>query len=68
MQLLSMLFGCRHSRRTFPQTRVLARNSFGRITARGGKYTACLDCGAEIPYEMPEEAALPIRTVQEVAH
>ena len=38
-RLIDFFFGCRHRRTTFPQTR------------KGLCYTACLDCGAEVPYD-----------------
>lgn len=33
------IFGCSHKRTTFP------------MTARGGMYVACLDCGKEFAYD-----------------
>lgn len=40
--LWSLLFGCPHSRVTFPQTR------------NERTYVACLDCGRELPYNWQE--------------
>ncbi len=53
MKLLESLFGCRHSRYSFPIT-VRAgsrRNSAASLT---GTYVACLDCGREFPYDWQE--------------
>jgi hypothetical protein len=52
--LLDAIFGCKHSRYTFPITlrsRPGRRNSASSIT---GTYVACLDCGKELPYDWEE--------------
>jgi hypothetical protein len=52
-QLIDALFGCRHSRYSFPRTiRGTARRpQAGALT---GTYVACLDCGREFPYDWEE--------------
>jgi hypothetical protein len=52
-KLYDALFGCRHSRYSFPVTlRGKARRpQAGALT---GTYVACLDCGKEFPYDWDE--------------
>jgi hypothetical protein len=52
-RLIDLLFGCRHSRYSFPVTiRGSARRpQAGALT---GTYVACLDCGKEFPYDWQE--------------
>jgi hypothetical protein len=51
-KLLDVLFGCRHSRYSFPVTmRRTGRPQAGSLT---GTYVACLDCGKEFPYDWQE--------------
>jgi hypothetical protein len=52
-KLLDAMFGCRHSRYSFPVTlRGSARRpQAGALT---GTYVACLDCGKEFPYDWQE--------------
>ena len=51
-KLIDLVFGCRHSRYTFPVTiRGRARPQAGALT---GTYVACLDCGKEFPYDWQE--------------
>ena len=51
--LIDALFGCRHSRYSFPVTpRVGSRRpQAGALT---GTFVACLDCGREFPYDWQE--------------
>jgi hypothetical protein len=51
--LIDVVFGCRHSRYSFPVTlRGAARRpQAGALT---GTYVACLDCGREFPYDWEE--------------
>lgn len=44
--LLAALFGCRHSRTTFPLTRTLASQP-----GFDGTFVTCLDCGKEFRYD-----------------
>jgi hypothetical protein len=52
-RLIDAVFGCRHSRYSFPVTlRGTARRpQAGALT---GTYVACLDCGRELPYDWQE--------------
>jgi len=52
-KLIDVIFGCRHSRYSFPVTiRGSARRpQAGALT---GTYVACLDCGREFPYDWQE--------------
>ncbi len=49
-KLVGALFGCRHSRYSFPVTirRATRRPQAAALT---GTYVACLDCGKEFPYD-----------------
>jgi ribosomal protein S26 len=49
-KLFDAVFGCTHSRYSFPLTiaRSALRNSAAAVT---GTYVACLDCGKELPYD-----------------
>ena len=52
-QLFELLFGCRHSRYSFPVSvrRATRRPQAAALT---GMYVACLDCGKEFPYDWQE--------------
>jgi hypothetical protein len=49
-KLFDAVFGCWHSRYSFPMT---ARRGSSRSQAatRTGTYVVCLDCGKELPYD-----------------
>lgn len=51
--LIEFLFGCRHSRYSFPVTirRAVRRPQAAALT---GTYVACLECGKEFPYDWNE--------------
>jgi hypothetical protein len=51
--MLNRIFGCRHSKLSFPQT---VRPGKRRSPAASvtGTYVACLDCGEELPYDWKE--------------
>jgi len=52
-RMMSAMFGCRHSRYSFPLTaRASARR--GQAAARVGTYVVCLDCGKEFAYDWQE--------------
>ena len=52
-RLMDAVFGCRHSRFSFPVTiRKAARRP--QAAALTGTYVACLDCGKEFPYDWQE--------------
>ncbi len=52
-KLVEAVFGCRHSRYSFPVTvrRATRRPQAAVLT---GTYVACLDCGKELPYDWKE--------------
>lgn len=52
-KLYDVVFGCRHSRYSFPVTirRATRRPPAAALT---GTYVACLDCGKEFPYDWQE--------------
>jgi hypothetical protein len=54
-KMFEVLFGCRHSRYSFPVT--VRRGAGARrppAAALTGTYVACLDCGREFPYDWKE--------------
>jgi hypothetical protein len=52
-KLYDAVFGCKHSRYSFPVTiRGAARRPQAAILT--GTYVACLDCGKEFPYDWQE--------------
>lgn len=52
-KIYDALFGCRHSRYSFPVTiRGAARRPKAAVLT--GTYVACLDCGKEMPYDWTE--------------
>jgi len=71
-KLLDAVFGCRHSRYSFPIT-VRAGSRRTLPGQRTGTYVACLDCGQEFRYDWHEmrivgsrgpEVARPLVTKQ----
>jgi len=56
-QLMDAVFGCRHSRYSFPITlRGAARRS--QAASRTGTYVTCLDCGKELSYDWEQMKVL----------
>ena len=53
ISLLSSIFGCSHSRTTFPLT-PSRRTQLSPETSRQGTYVVCLDCGKEFDYNWKE--------------
>ncbi|HEY1239931.1 MAG TPA: hypothetical protein VGF16_05210 [Bryobacteraceae bacterium] len=54
-RVVNLLFGCSHSRTTFPLTPT--RKSAGQPVpgvSRFGTYVTCLDCGKELAYDWQE--------------
>jgi RNA polymerase subunit RPABC4/transcription elongation factor Spt4 len=49
-ELVDAIFGCKHSRYSFPVSvrRLTRRPQAATLT---GTYVACLDCGKEFPYD-----------------
>ncbi len=52
-KLMDTMFGCRHTRYTFPIT-VRAGSRRTSTAQRTGTYVACLDCGREFRYDWNE--------------
>jgi len=52
-KIMDAMFGCRHSRYTFPMT-IRAGLRRAAVTARTGTYVVCLDCGREFAYDWKE--------------
>jgi hypothetical protein len=52
-RLIDLLFGCRHSRYSFPVS-LRGRARRPQAAALTGTYVACLDCGREFPYDWQE--------------
>jgi hypothetical protein len=50
--ILDLLFGCLHSRYSFPLTVKTGQRS--RAAFPTGTYVVCLDCGKEMPYDWKE--------------
>ncbi len=51
-KLIESVFGCRHSRYSFPITvRHSSIKTEVPAAAHTGTYVACLDCGKELPYD-----------------
>jgi len=51
-KLVDAVFGCKHSRYSFPVT--IRKNPRPQAAALTGTYVACLDCGKEFPYDWQE--------------
>jgi RNase P subunit RPR2 len=69
-KLMDTLFGCRHSRYSFPMT-IRAGSRRTPTARRTGTYVTCLDCGQEFRYDwqamriveaQPKEAARSLVT------
>lgn len=54
-KLLDVLFGCSHSRYTFPRT----AKSGSPAASTTGVYVVCLDCGREFPYDWRQMKVVP---------
>lgn len=50
LNLIDVLFGCRHQRCSFPITRKTGERRSG-AAALTGTYRVCLDCGREFAYD-----------------
>jgi hypothetical protein len=48
-KMMNAVFGCRHSRYSFPIT--MRANGRRATVARTGTYVVCLDCGKEFAYD-----------------
>src|SRR5436190_17801851 len=49
--LFEALFGCTHSRTTFPLTPLLHSRKMEVVPSEPRTYVACLECGKELPYD-----------------
>lgn len=49
-KVFDAMFGCRHSRYSFPMT-VRAGSRKSMSSGRTGTYVVCLDCGREFAYD-----------------
>src|ERR1700720_1061759 len=56
-KLIDLVFGCRHSRYSFPVT-LRGRARRPQAAALTGTYVACLDCGREFPYDWQQRKAI----------
>ena len=50
-KMLDAMFGCWHSRYSFPITVRASSRRSGAAAARTGTYVVCLDCGKEFSYD-----------------
>jgi hypothetical protein len=65
-KLMDVMFGCRHSRYSFPIT-IRAGSRRNPTAKRSGTYVACLDCGKEFRYDWLEMKIVGSQ-VREAAH
>jgi hypothetical protein len=52
-KLYDAVFGCKHSRYSFPVT-IRGKARRPQAATLTGTYVACLDCGRELPYDWQE--------------
>jgi hypothetical protein len=52
-KLMDAVFGCWHSRYSFPMT-VRSGSRRSQLASRVGTYVVCLDCGKELTYDWKE--------------
>ena len=60
-KIMDTLFGCRHSRYSFPMT-IRAGSRRATTAARTGTYVVCLDCGREFGYDWHDMRIVSSRT------
>ncbi len=65
-RLMDAMFGCRHTRYSFPIT-IRAGSRRSPNGQRVGTYVACLDCGKEFRYDWQEMKIVGTQS-REVAH
>jgi len=53
-KMMDGLFGCWHSRYSFPMTARAGVRRKSEAAARLGTYVVCLDCGKELAYDWQE--------------
>jgi hypothetical protein len=59
-KLMDAMFGCWHSRYSFPMT-VRAGSRRNQPAARVGTYVVCLDCGQELAYNWQQMRIMDAR-------
>jgi len=59
-QILDALFGCGHSRYSFPMTVKKGKRSAAALPT--GTYVVCLDCGREMPYDWKQMKIVRVAT------
>jgi hypothetical protein len=64
--LLDSIFGCSHSRTTFPLT-PSRRTQLSAEASRQGTYVVCLDCGKEFDYNWKDMRVGDVVGAQSVA-
>lgn len=52
-QVMDAVFGCRHTRYSFPMT-IRPGSRRAKTVGRSGTYVVCLDCGREFTYDWQE--------------
>ncbi|HUE53645.1 MAG TPA: hypothetical protein VMO80_14975 [Terriglobales bacterium] len=62
-KLYDALFGCWHTRYSFPLTVRPGSGKRGSAAAQHGTYVVCLDCGKEFGYDWKEMKVLNSTTV-----
>jgi len=60
-KIMETVFGCRHSRYSFPMT-IRAGSRRATTAARTGTYVVCLDCGREFGYDWQDMKIVGSRT------
>ncbi|MGH9641330.1 MAG: hypothetical protein ACRD3Q_02780 [Terriglobales bacterium] len=61
-KLIDAVFGCRHSRYSFPIT--MRANSRRGAVSRTWTYVVCLDCGREFSYDWQEMKVAELRAMK----
>jgi len=65
-KIMDALFGCRHSRYSFPMT-LRAGSRRAATAGRTGTYVVCLDCGREFNYDWHQMRMAPLQ-LKQTAH
>jgi hypothetical protein len=62
-KLMDAIFGCWHSRYSFPMT-VRSGSRRSQAASRVGTYVVCLDCGKELTYDWKEMRVVSARPLE----
>ena len=62
-KLMNAMFGCWHSRYSFPIT-IRSGKRYSAAASVTGTYVVCLDCGKELPYDWREMKIMDSRSVR----